>query len=93
MPHRHRAPLQELLTEAHSSLEIAETHALEPSLTLTATQLRNYLTTQSNVSTQLEAGESLEAIDSFLDAGLEALFRHDQERFSYPGQVTRLVRG
>jgi len=49
--------------------------------------LRNYLTTQSNISVALDDGQSLNDIDAWLDAGLSPYFQQETESFEYIGQA------
>ena len=57
-------------------------------MTFTASELRNYLTTQSNVEAALQRGESLQDVDAWLDEELAPFFRHRRRRrFAYLGQV------
>ncbi len=61
-------------------------------VTFSALELRNYLTTQSNVSAALERGAALEAIDTWLDVAITPFYRQEQERFEYYGKVEVLER-
>lgn len=92
VPPRHRLLLHDLLAEVGVGLESAEAHSLERPLTMNAQHLRNYLTTQSNVSVALEAGERLDAIDAQLDAKLAPFFSQELQTLEYAGKVTRLER-
>ena len=49
--------------------------------------LRDYLTTQSNVEAALRAGEGLEELDAWLDAELMRFFDGGPRRFAYRGRA------
>lgn len=90
VPERHRASLK--LLEDDRGLTPTEPHNVAMTVTFSALELRNYLTTQSNVSAALERGERLEAIDAWLDAEVGAFFGQGKETFEYRGSVSVLNR-
>lgn len=91
-PTRHQSNLVRLLGSGNYALTYVATHELTMPVNFSALELRNYLTTQSNVSAAIEHGETLEAIDVWLDAAIEPLYRHERERFEYYGKVEVLKR-
>ena len=91
-PTRHRLSLTQLLAEGDYALTLVEAHELTAPVSFTAMELRNYLTTQSNVSAGLERGEALEVVDAWLDASLASLFQEVSEHFGYDGKVEVLER-
>ena len=89
-PKRKLTPLKESLTEANCGLVIDKLLPLSHPLNFTKLALRNYLTTQSNISVALDNGEPLEDIDNWLDSGLSNYFQQDTESFEYIGQAITL---
>ena len=87
-PKRHRTPLKELLENVDLELESVVT--LDIPLTLSALELRNYFTTQSNVATALDKGQTLAKIDDWLDRELATHFTQPKETFAYRGQAAVL---
>ena len=69
-PKRNRTPLRDLLSEGDYGLELEKGVRLSFPQQLSAFELRNYLTTQSNISAAVEQGESLSDVDAWLDESL-----------------------
>ena len=86
-PKRKLTPLKGSLAEANCGLVIDKVLPLTHPLNFTNLTLRNYLTTQSNISVALDNGESLTDIDSWLDSQLTNYFQKDSESFEYTGQA------
>jgi len=91
-PTRHRSNVAQLLAEGDYALTPVGTHRLTMPVAFSALELRNYLTTQSNVSAALERGASLEATDAWLDAAIAPFYKQERERFEYIGKVQVLER-
>ena len=91
-PKRNRTPLRELLNEGDYGLEVEQAVLLSLPQRLSALELRNYLTTQSNISVAVEAGEPLSAIDACLDEEIAPYFSQPVEVFEYKGQAAVLRR-
>lgn len=89
-PTRHRRPLTEMLEQGDYSFKLEKQLPLSIPQTMSAPALRNYLTSQSNISAAVENGEPLEDIDAWLDTSLEPLFEHPIETFAYEGDVSLL---
>lgn len=90
IPQRHQTPLAKLLKNGSYALRIEKVIPLSLPQTMSALALRNYLTTQSNVSVAVEQGASLKDIDSWLDEGIAPHFRKAKEAFEYTGEITVL---
>ena len=87
-PPRKSRPLSELLGERDYGLTLVEGVKLSLPVQFTAHQLRNYLTTQSNIDVALQAGASLAEIDAWLNAALRPFFTNEKEVFAYFGGLT-----
>ena len=86
VPARHRGSLARALDSGPAGLVFAERRKLEYEVGFTATGLRSYLTTQSNVEAALRLGASLRDVDAWLDEELAPFFaREPSRRFAYPG--------
>lgn len=91
-PKRKRVALSDLLKAQNYALSLAHTIALSQPLQLTALELRNYLSTQSNIAAALERGEQLSDIDACLDKALEPFFVQELASFEYLGQASIIKR-
>jgi len=91
-PKRNRIPLRDLLSEGDYGLEVEQAVRLSLPQRLSAFELRNYLTTQSNISVAVEAGEPLSEIDTWLDKEIAPYFSQPVEVFEYRGQAAVLRR-
>ncbi len=86
VPQRHWDPLEKLLSVPDSPLRFIERRAVEYEVRFDASELRCYLTTQSNVDAALEAGEALRDVDAWLSEELAPFFAVEPIRsFAYPG--------
>jgi ubiquinone/menaquinone biosynthesis C-methylase UbiE len=81
-PNRHSIALNELVKDA-KELEFITHFCLELPVYFNALELRNYLTTQSNVTKALTSGQTIEAIDQWLDNQLKPFFNKNRKQFSY----------
>lgn len=86
-PKRNRKPLRDILEQADYKLVIDKVISLSMPQKMTAFELRNYLTTQSNISAAVKRGESLADIDAWLDKGIEPHFSKAIETFEYKGHA------
>jgi ubiquinone/menaquinone biosynthesis C-methylase UbiE len=88
VPARCAGTLASLLGSQRNHLVFVEERRLDHEVTFTASGLRNYLTTQSNIEAALQRGESLQDIDAWLDGELTSFFGHRRSRlFAYVGQL------
>lgn len=92
-PKRNRQALKTSLEKGDFTLTLERVISLSFPQTLSALELRNYLTSQSNISLALEKGDSLSAVDEWLDASIAPYFSRDKEAFDYRGQCAVVRQG
>lgn len=86
-PHR-SAPAPDEVLAAASGFDHVQSWAAEYWVDFTRTELRSYFTTQSNVQVVLQAGESGDVVDQWLDAELSGFFpTAGSESFAYHGRL------
>ena len=86
IPTRHSETLASLLHPQQIPLVLTDERKLSYEVSFTATELRNYLTTQSNIEAALRRGASLRDVDAWLDNELAPFFRDTaSHRFAYIG--------
>ncbi len=91
-PKRNSKPLREVLGEDDYGLLLEKGIPLSIPQEMSALALRNYLTTQSNVSVAVENGDSLSDIDDWLDKSIAPYFSRSTAIFEYKGQAGILRR-
>ena len=91
-PKRNRKPLKDSLVEGDFDLSLEDIIPLSFPQEMSASELRNYLTTQSNISVGVENGEALADIDTWLDKSLSRYFKKSVEIFEYKGKAAVLRR-
>jgi len=88
VPARRWATLASLLQPGKLPLAFADEQKLRYEVSFTATELRCYLTTQSNIEAALRRGASLGDVDGWLDGELAPFFRDSaSHRFAYIGSA------
>jgi hypothetical protein len=88
VPSRRSSSLAELLESEEFPLAFAERLKLEYEVHFTARELRNYLTTSSNIEAALRSGAELPEVDAWLDGELAPFFREAPSMsFSYRGHA------
>lgn len=88
VPDRHWSSLASLLQPGKLSLVFADEQKLRYEVSFTATELRCYMTTQSNIEAALRRGASLRDVDAWLDEELAPFFRDSaSHRFAYIGSA------
>ena len=88
VPARHRATLASLLQSGKLPLAFAGEQQLRYEVSFTATELRCYLTTSSNIEAALRRGASLRDVDAWLDNELAPFFSdRASHRFLYIGSA------
>ena len=92
-PSRHWTPLPEVLAGMDDPPLRYEGHEdVANPVAFSAYELRNYLTTQSNIDAVLRQHETLAEIDAWLDAELAQFFAGGSGTFAYPGRVEVFVK-
>jgi ubiquinone/menaquinone biosynthesis C-methylase UbiE len=88
VPTRHWDTLARLLVDEKLPLFFIEQHEFRYEVSFSASALRSYLTTQSNVEAALRRGDSLGDIDAWLDRELAPFFEGSScRRFAYIGHA------
>jgi ubiquinone/menaquinone biosynthesis C-methylase UbiE len=88
VPSRHWDTLARLLVDEKFRLVFIEQHEFKYEVSFSASTLRSYLTTQSNVEAALQRGDSLRDIDAWLDRELAPFFEGSScRRFAYIGHA------
>jgi ubiquinone/menaquinone biosynthesis C-methylase UbiE len=88
VPARHWTTLASLLQPGKLPLAFAYEQKLHYEVSFTATGLRCYLTTSSNIEAALRRGASLRDVDAWLDDELAPFFRDSaSHRFAYVGSA------
>jgi hypothetical protein len=88
VPARCAGTIASLLDSRASQLVLIEERGLDYEVAFTATELRSYLTTSTNIEAALERGESLEDVDAWLAEELDPFFTERRSRrFAYLGQA------
>jgi SAM-dependent methyltransferase len=91
-PPRHPNTLARTLQSERLPLELADERPLHCEVGFTAGELRNYLTTQSNIEAALRGGVALGEVDAWLDAELAPFFADEpSRRFFYTGLAEMAV--
>lgn len=86
VPSRHTETLASLLRPQEIPLVFAEERNLSYEVSFTATELRGYLTTQSNIEAALRRGTALRDVDAWLASELAPFFTDTaSNRFAYIG--------
>jgi ubiquinone/menaquinone biosynthesis C-methylase UbiE len=87
-PSRHSETLASLLDTKQFPLLFVEQRKLAYEVGFTATELRSYLTTSSNIDAALQAGALLRDVDGWLEDELAPFFRgSESQRFMYIGSA------
>ena len=85
-PERDRSSLEERLARTSGPLRFTGRRAIDLEVDFSARELRDYLTTQSNVEAAVRAGTSVPEVDAWLDAELAPFFAdRATRRFAYRG--------